>query len=142
DLATMRLGPLRAKIEAFATEHDADLIVPLCDRDELVGVVEARFDKALRDTERGLVAESARAAARALTFVELARAASREREIAREVEIADALRLQASASRDAQLGRWAVAGEYRTAPRTTGAGWSAIELSDGRLALLVTEAQD
>src|SRR5690606_32994883 len=29
----------------------------------------------------------------------------------------------------------------RTAPRTTGAGWSAIELSDGRLALLVTEAQ-
>ena len=31
--------------------------------------------------------------------------------------------------------------EYRTAPRTTGAGWSAIELADGRLALLATEAQ-
>lgn len=141
DLATMRLGALRAKIEAFTAAHDADLIVPLCDRDELVGVVEATFDKALREAERSLVAESARAAARALAFVALARAASRERETAREVEIADALRQQASASRDAQLGRWAVAAEYRTAPRTTGAGWSAIELSDGRLALLVTEAQ-
>lgn len=141
DLATMRLGPMRAKIEAFVAMHDPDLIVPLCDRDELVGLVEARFTKALRDTERGLVAESSRAAARALTFVALARAASRERATAREVEVADALRLHASGSREAALGRWAVAAEYRTAPRTTGAGWSAIELADGRLALLVTEAQ-
>ena len=85
--------------------------------------------------------ESARAAARAFTFVGLAQTAGRERETAREVEVADALRLQASASRDAELGRWAVAAEYRTAARTTGAGWSATELEDGRLALLVTEAQ-
>lgn len=141
DLATMRLGPMRAKIEALGAAHNPDLLVPLCDRDELVGIVEARFDKALREAERGLVAESARAAARALTFVELGRAASRERATAREVEVADALRLQASASREAALGRWAVAAEYRVAPRTTGAGWSAIELADGRLALLVTEAQ-
>lgn len=141
DLATMRLGPMRAKIEALVAAHNADLIVPLCDRDELVGLVEARYDKALRQSERGLVAESARAAARALTFVGLARAASHERDIARQVEVADALRLQASASREAELGRWAVAAEYRAAPRTTGAGWSAIELADGRLALLVTEAQ-
>ena len=41
---------------------------------------------------------------------------------------------------EAELGRWAVAAEYRTAARTSGAGWSAIELLDGRLALLVTEA--
>lgn len=141
DLATMRVGEVRPQIEALGAAHNADLLVPLCDRDELVGLVEARYGKALRDSERGLVADSARAAARALTFVSLARAASRERETAREVEVADALRLQASASREASLGRWAVAAEYRTAPRTTGAGWSAIELADGRLALLVTEAQ-
>jgi hypothetical protein len=141
DLATMRLGLVRPKIETFASSHDADLIVPLSDRDELVGLVEARFDQVLRESERALLADSARAAARALTFVGLARAASRERDTAREVEVADALRLQASASRDAQLGRWIVAAEYRSAPRTTGAGWSAIELADGRLALLVTEAQ-
>jgi len=141
DLATMRLGMIRTKIEELAGLHNADLVVPLCDRDELVGIVEANFDKALRESERGLVADSARAAARALTFVGLARAAGRERDTARQVEVADALRLQASGSREVALGTWSVAAEYRTALRTTGAGWSAIELADGRLALLVTEAQ-
>jgi hypothetical protein len=141
DLATMRLGAMRQRLEALGADHPSALVVPLVDRGELVGLVEADFDTALRDAERELVAESARAAARAVTFVGLARAAARERETAREVEVADALRLQASASRDAELGQWAVAAEYRTAPRTTGAGWSAVELGDGRLALLVTEAQ-
>jgi GAF domain-containing protein len=141
DLATMKLGAIRTKVEALAAEHRADVIVPLVDRDQLVGIAEASHAHALRESDRSLVADSARAAARALTFAGLARAASRERETAREVEIADALRLQAAASRDAELGRWAVAVEYRPAPRTTGAGWSATVLGDGRLALLATEAQ-
>ena len=141
DLATMQLRTVRAPLEALGGSDPAGLIVPLVDRDEVVGLVEARYPKALRDAERQLVLESARAAARAFTFVGLARTAGLERETAREVEVADALRLQASASRDAELGRWAVAAEYRTAARTTGAGWSATELEDGRLALLVTEAQ-
>lgn len=145
DLATMKVGPIRAKLEELAAhgKQDADtgVVIPLVDRDELVGIVEARHARSLRESERGLLVDSARAAARALTFVGLSRAASRERETAREVEVADALRQQASASREAELGRWAVASEYRTAARTTGAGWSAIELLDGRLALLVTEAQ-
>jgi hypothetical protein len=141
DLATMRVGMIRPDLESLAAAHDADLIVPLCDRDELIGLVEAKYDKVLREADRGLVADSAKAAERALTFVGLARAANRERDTARQVEVADALRLQASASRETELGRWAVAAEYRTAPRTTGAGWQAIELGDGRLALLVTEAQ-
>lgn len=141
DLLTMRLGALRDGIEGLCKAHGTTLIVPLIDRGELVGLVEADYNQALRDAERNLIAESARAAARALTFVGLARAAARERDTAREVEIADALRLQASASRDANLGRWTVAAEYRPAARTTGAGWSTLELPDGRLALLVTEAQ-
>jgi len=139
DLATMRLGALRPKLEALGGQ--ATLLVPLVDRGELVGLVEASYDKALRESERGQVAESAKAAARALTFIGLSQAAARERETAREVEVADALRLQASASRESELGKWAVAAEYRTAAHTTGAGWSASELSDGRLALLATEAQ-
>ena len=141
ELGTMPLRALRPQVEALVEAHGASLIVPLVDRGELVGLVEADYESALREDERVLVAESARAAARGLTFFALARAASRERAVAREVEVADALRLQASASRDAELGRWAVAAEYRTAARTTGAGGSAIELPDGRLALLVTEAQ-
>jgi GAF domain-containing protein len=139
DLSTMRLGALRPKLEALGAR--ATLLVPLIDRGELVGLVEANYDKALRDAERKVVIESSQAAARALTFIALSKAAAQERDTAREVEVADALRLQASASRDAELGKWAVAAEYRTALRTTGAGWSAIELADGRLALLATEAQ-
>jgi GAF domain-containing protein len=140
DLGTMRLGALRPKIEALAAGATA-LVVPLMDRGTLVGLVEAHHEQALREDERGLVVESARVAARALTYAVLSRAAARELATAREVEIAEAMRLHASASRDDELGLWAVAAEYRTAPHTTGAAWSANLLADGRLAVLVTEAQ-
>ncbi|MFT3696971.1 MAG: SpoIIE family protein phosphatase [Kofleriaceae bacterium] len=136
-LPTTRLGPARKPLEAL----QAELVVPLVDREQVQAIALARAGRALRDAERGLVIESARAAARAYTYVGLARTAAQEKETAREVEVADALRLQASASREAELGQWAVAAEYRAAARTTGAGWSAVELEDGRLALLVTEAQ-
>lgn len=141
DLATMRLGDLRPKLEALAGAHGATLLVPLVDRGELVGLVEADHNDALREDERALVAESARAIARALTYAGLARSAAKERATAREVEVAEAMRLQAVASRDDELGRWTVAAEYRSAPRTTGAGWAAALLADGRLALMVTETQ-
>ncbi|MBA2539187.1 MAG: SpoIIE family protein phosphatase [Deltaproteobacteria bacterium] len=141
DLGTALLGPIRPKLERLFAARGATLIVPLVDRGSLVGMVEADHEKALREEERGLIVESARATARALTFVALSRTAAREYETAREVEVAEAMRLQASASRDDELGRWAVAAEYRTARRTTGAGWSASLLPDGRLAVLVTEAQ-
>jgi len=141
DLATTRLGSIREKLEAFVAARGATLFVPLVDRDNLVGLVEADHGRALREAERGLVAESARAAARALTYVNLSRIAAREEATAHEVEVAEAMRLQASASRDAELGPWLVAAEYRSAPRTTGAAWSANLQGDGRLAILVTEGQ-
>jgi Stage II sporulation protein E (SpoIIE) len=140
DLGTMRLGAIRPKLEALAAGATA-LVVPLMDRGALVGLVEASCARALREDERGLVIESARTAARALTYAALSKVAARERETAREVEVAEAMRLSASASRDDELGLWSVAAEYRTAPHTTGAGWSANLLADGRLAVLVTEAQ-
>ncbi len=141
DMATALLGPIRPRLEAVFAARGVTLVVPLVDRGTLVGLVEADHAKALREDERGLIVESAHAAARALTFVALSRTAAREYETAREVEVAEAMRLQASASRDDELGRWAVAAEYRTARRTTGAGWSASLLPDGRLAVMVTEAQ-
>jgi len=141
DLGTMRVGPIRPMLEQLVAAGGATLLVPLIDRDALVGLVEADHFAALREDERGLVGESARAAARAVTYVAMARAAAREGETAREVEVAEAMRLQASASRDDELGHWAVTAEYRTAARTTGAAWSASLLADGRLAVLVTEAQ-
>ena len=141
DLATMLVGAIRPKVEAMVAARGATLFVPLLDRGALVGLVEADHVLALRDAERSLVAESARAAARALTYVALARLAARDAATAREVEVAEAMRLQASASRHDELGPWRVAAEYRSAARTTGAAWSANLLSDGRLAPLVTEGQ-
>jgi stage II sporulation SpoE-like protein len=141
DLATMRLGPIRPALEAVVATRGVTLFVPLLDRGTLVGLVEADHVRALREAERGMVAKSARAAARALTYVKLARIAAREAATAREVEVAEAMRRQASASRDDELGPWVVAAEYRSAARTTGAAWSASLLGDGRLAILVTEGQ-
>ena len=141
ELATMRLGSIRPKLEAIIAVRGATLYVPLLDRGTLVGLVEADHVRVMREAERGLVVESARAAARALTYVSLARIAAREGATAREVEVAEAMRLQASASRDDELGPWAIAAEYRSAARTTGAAWSANLLGDGRLAILVTEGQ-
>jgi len=139
DLATMRVGPIRPRIEAELAARGATLFVPLVDRGALVGLVEADHVQALREAERGLVAESARAAARALTYAQLAQIAAREGATAREVEVAEAMRLRASASRDDELGPWVVTAEYRSAARTTGAAWSVNMLDDHRLALLVTE---
>jgi hypothetical protein len=141
DLATMRLGPVRPRLEAWVAARGATLFVPLVDRGALVGLVEADHSAALREAERGLVAQSARAAARALSYVNLARGAAREGATAREVEVAEAMRRQASARHDDELGPWRVAAEYRSAARTTGAAWSANLDGDGRLAILVTEGQ-
>ena len=141
DLATMRLGSIRPRLEAWVAARGATLIVPLVDRGALVGLVEADHVAALREAERGLVAQSARAAARALSYLSLARGAAREEATAREVEVAEAMRRQASARHDDELGPWLVAAEYRSAARTTGAAWSANLTGDGRLAILVTEGQ-
>ncbi|MGE0550852.1 MAG: SpoIIE family protein phosphatase [Kofleriaceae bacterium] len=141
DLATMRLGEIRPKLEHVVSGRSATLLVPLLDRGMLVGIVEADHVDALREDERGFVAESARAVARALTYAALARTAAEQRGTAREVELAEAMRVHATASRADEFGPWSVAAEYRTAKRATGAGWSTVLLPDGRLAVLVTEAQ-
>jgi len=140
DLGTMMLGGLRAPLDALCA-RDASLVVPLVDRDELIGVVHMTHSRALRDDDRGALQRSAAITARALAFAALAQAAARERETAREVEIAETMRRQATVSGEAAFGRWSVAAEYRGAERTTGAGWSAVALPDGKLALMVTEAQ-
>ncbi len=140
DLATMRVGPIRQKLEAMFVD-DTTLIVPLVDRGSLLGVIRGSHERALRDVTRGIVLESGRVVARALAFAQLTRAAAEQGEVAREVEVASAMRLQAAASRGDELGAWSVGAEYRSAARTTGASWSSALLEDGRLALLVTEAE-
>lgn len=144
ELATMRVGAIRPQLEALFT-GDVTLIVPLVDRGTLLGTIRASKSRALADSTRALVAETARTVARGLAFVELARAAAVKNEVAREIDLAQAMHAQSSSARrgDGALvaGRFAIAAEYRSAPRTTGAAWSSAVLADGRLAILVLEAQ-
>ena len=142
DLATMRLGPMRAEARRLSRRARRDLLVPLIDRGELVGLVEASYDKALREAERGLVAESARAAARALTFVGLARAAgARARDRAR----GRSRRGDAAAGIGEPRRRARALGRRRRVPHRTAHDRCRLVRDrcspDGRLALLVTEAQ-
>ncbi len=140
ELETMYLGGLRPGLEALVHARGVTVIVPLVDRAELVGLVEADAGDALRDADRALLHESAKMAARALTYAALAREATRQGELAREVEIAEAMRRHAGRSVVDDGGPWRVLVEYRPAPRSAGAGWASRRLPDGRLAVLVTEA--
>ena len=45
ELATMRLGEMRAPLEALGKDDPAGLIVPLVDHDELVALVEAQYSQ-------------------------------------------------------------------------------------------------
>jgi hypothetical protein len=139
DLATLRLGPVRPALEGLLGE--AGLVVPLVDRGALLGIALAAHAAPLRERERAVLADSAQAAARALVYADLARVAARERETAREVEVAEAMRSRAAASGGEELGPWSIAAAYRAAARSTGASWSASLLPAGRLAVMVTEAE-
>ena len=76
DMATMQLRDMRKPLEALGGGDPAGLIIPLVDRDELVGYVDARYAKALRDAERELVV---RIGARRGTRVDVRRAGSHRR---------------------------------------------------------------
>ena len=84
DLATMRLGALRPRLEALVAARGATLIVPLVDRGELVGLVEARSRRrAARARARARRRVGARRGARADVRRARARGGARARDRAR-----------------------------------------------------------
>lgn len=136
ELGAARLGGLRALIEDTVARLDADLVVPLVDRDALVGLALGELPpyRVLRDAERDFVRAAASTAARGLTFVALTREADHLASTAREVELAEAVahaRATGDVSHDA--GAWQVLGHYRPAARVAGDVWSCADLDDGRL---------
>jgi serine phosphatase RsbU (regulator of sigma subunit) len=140
DVASMRLGGMRALIEGFVTAADADVIVPLVDRDAMVGLVTVTFPdgRVPRPSEREVIAEAAQAAAQALTFTGLRREAEARAQTAREVEVADAMQ-QARADGDVRVdvGGWRVRACYRPGGVVAGDVWTWAELRGGELLLVV-----
>jgi hypothetical protein len=140
ELPSRRLGGLRSLVEEMVEAVGADLIVPLVDRDALVGVAAATLPpyRVLRDGEREFVRSLATAAARGLTFVSLTREAGHLSRTEREVELADAV-AQARTTGDVslQVGEFRVLGHYRPAAKVAYDIWSCAELRDGRVLLFV-----
>jgi len=139
DLATERLGARRPALEAWVRGTAADVIVPLCDRDRLIGVgVGARpSGRALRDGERARIDDAARVAARALTVLTLRREIEARTELTRELELAEAVRQARSASDRREVAGVQVAVSYRQAARVAGDLWYTAALPDGRMFVLI-----
>lgn len=137
DLATARLGARRGAIEAWARRLDADVIAPLVDGDALVGLIAGVRREALRDSERVAIDDVAQAAARALTVIALTHEIQARAELARELELAEAVRQARSASDVREVGNSRVAVSYQPASRVAGDLWSSVDLPDGRLLVLV-----
>jgi serine phosphatase RsbU (regulator of sigma subunit) len=137
DLATARLGPHRDIIGEWARKLDADVIAPLVDGDELVGLVTGERVEALRDSERVAIDEAVLASARALTVIGLTREIEARAELAREMELAEAVRQARSAADVRDLAGSRVAVSYQPASRVAGDLWSCVALPDERLLVLV-----
>jgi serine phosphatase RsbU (regulator of sigma subunit) len=137
DLATARLGPRRATIETWARRLDADVLVPLVDGDGLVGLVAGLRDEALRDSERVAIDDVVLAGSRALTVINLTREIQARAELARELELAEAVRQARSAADVRDIGDSRIAVAYQPASRVAGDLWSCVDLPDGRVLILV-----
>jgi serine phosphatase RsbU (regulator of sigma subunit) len=139
ELAPRRLGGLREPVEGLIARVGAEVIVPLVDREELVGVIAADGGRtAMRDDTRSLIAQAARATAMALTYLRLFREAEARVTVAREVEVASAVQqARATGETRLELGSSQVIAYYRPSTTFGGDWWSAHELPDGRVLVAI-----
>lgn len=137
DLATARLGPARDRIDDWVRRLDADVVVPLVDGDDVVGLAVGRRQESLRDAERVTIDDAALAASRALTLINLTREIESRAELARELELAEAVRQARSAADVRDVAGSRVSVSYAPASRVAGDLWSCIALPDDRLLVLV-----
>ncbi|MCG8422183.1 MAG: SpoIIE family protein phosphatase [Proteobacteria bacterium] len=140
DLATHRLGQARAEVEVLFNAASADVLVPLVDREKLVGVIAARLavGRSIEDTEIEVLGEVARSTARALTYVGLIREAEARMELAKEVEVAAAVQHARSTGEVRQrFGTCGLIAHYRPAAQFGGDWWMAHELPDGRVVVVI-----
>lgn len=143
-LSAQRLGGLREPIEAFLEATEADHLVPLVDRDELLGVIVTgarRDDRALDDADLLALARVQEAAARTLTVVRLTREAEAQLEVEREVEVAAAVqRTVATGDQILAYEGCEIASTYVPASRFAGDWWSSYEVTDGRVLVVIGDA--
>lgn len=143
ELATMRLARRRSAVEALFAQSGAAVVVPVIDRGELIAWVEAEqaSSRTLRDAERLFLFDSAQLVGHALVYDRLSRDAQAAVTSAREVELANVLAAHYRPLQDDERGPWRLAIEHRASASPGGVGWSWAPLPDGKVAVMIAEAE-
>jgi serine phosphatase RsbU (regulator of sigma subunit) len=141
DLVSARLGDLRGSIERLFDTHDAELIAPLANRDELVGLLiigSLPGGRTLRQEELGLVEGVRERAAQALVYAAMWRRTRQQVEVAKQVELAATVqRAFVPEPGAARYGAVEVCGIYAPATRCGGDWWSAHRLARRRALIMI-----
>ncbi len=141
EMPTRRLGAMRPIMDRFLTDLEAEVVVPLVDREALVGLIIASSppdDRALHDAEVLLLQEAARVTAKALTFISLFLEAEARVEIARELEVAAAVQhARTPGELRHAYSRCDVIGHYHPAAQFGGDWWTSHELPDQRVLIVL-----
>lgn len=141
DLPQLRLGKSLVPMEELLGSLDAGVILPLADRDRLVGVIAASsppHGRMLTDGELQLLREVGRSASKSLTFINLFVEAEERIEVAKELEVAAAV--QRGRTLDEvrhEFETCQVIGHYTPAAQFGGDWWSAYELPDERVLVVI-----
>jgi len=142
-LGTLRLGDLREPIERLFDVHRAEVIVPLVNRDELVGIItvgDLPDGRAVRADEQRFLHRLRDHASSALVYARMHREAARRVEVDKDVELAAAVQTGFVPSNDAidvGAGHVRIAGAYTPASQCGGDWWSVHGLPDERVLVLI-----
>jgi serine phosphatase RsbU (regulator of sigma subunit) len=136
-----RLGDLRDALERLFVAHQAEIIVPLVSRDDVVGLLclgALPGERALRPAELGLLARVEEHAAAGVVYAGMYRETNQRVEVAKEVELAAAVQEAfVPGPKLRHHGPMQVAGLYAPASRCGGDWWTAYPLTEDRLLVLI-----
>ena len=141
ELPILRLHGMREPLEQLFEDLECGVILPLADRDRLVGIITAAsppHERMLTDGELQLLREVGRAAAKSLTFISLFVEAEERIEIDKELEVAAAVQYGRTLDEVRHdFTHCQVIGHYTPAAQFGGDWWSANELSDERVLVVI-----
>jgi len=142
-LGTLRLADLRQPIERLFEAHHCEVLVPLVNRDEIVGIItvgELPDGRAVRADEQRFLHRLRDHSSSALVYARMHREASKRVEVDKDVELAAAVQtgfVPGSEVLKVGEGRVQVTGAYTPASQCGGDWWSVHELPDKRVLVLI-----
>lgn len=141
DLQGMRLGDFREPIEALFAANRAEVLVPLVNRDEMVGMVllgDLRRGRSLSREELRFIEKVQEHLTAALVYARMHREANARVAMEKEVELAAAVQSAFVPAGDIiELGSIQLSGLWYNATQCGGDWWSVHHLPDGRVLVLI-----